>query len=145
YLRVEIAYPDHEYDSTVTHFTDNKASVRFTAPADGKGFTLTIEYVLIEPDVTYTIIPAETPTETPTEATTAPPGYIIVAFGDVDGSGELGILDVIAINKSLLGSLQLNAVSKSAADVDRNGVVDTTDALNILKAVVKLVTLPIQS
>ena len=30
------------------------------------------------------------------------------------------------------------------ADVDQNGAIDTTDALNILKAVVKLVTLPVE-
>ena len=63
----------------------------------------------------------------------------------MDGSGTVDILDVIAINKSLLGGLTLTDNGKAAADVDRNKTIDTTDALNILKAVVKLVTLPIQS
>ena len=62
----------------------------------------------------------------------------------MDGSGDLSIMDVIAINKSLLGGLTLTDAGRAAADVDRNKAIDTTDALNILKAVVKLITLPVK-
>ena len=71
------------------------------------------------------------------------PGDIL--YGDVDDSGVVDIMDVIAINKSLLGGLSLSDTGRKAADVDRNDAIDTTDALNILKAVVKLTTLPVES
>ena len=94
-----------------------------------------------------------TPTEAtykPTEATDKPtdkptePDPTGITFGDVDESGVVDIMDVIAINKSLLGGLTLSNAGRANADVDTSGVVDTTDALNILKAVVKLVTLPVK-
>ena len=52
-------------------------------------------------------------------------------------------MDVILLNKSILGSATLGAQGKINSDVDRNDAIDTTDALNVLKAVVKLVTLPV--
>ena len=63
-----------------------------------------------------------------------------VKKGDVDLSGVVDIMDVIAINKALLGGLSLTDEQADAADVDFNGAPDTTDALMILKYVVKLIT-----
>ena len=84
---------------------------------------------------------AQAPTDvTPTETK---PGTVL--YGDVDESGVVDIMDVIAINKSLLGGLTLTDQGKTNADVDLNQAIDTTDALNILKAVVKLTTLPVKS
>jgi len=65
------------------------------------------------------------------------------SYGDIDEDGELSIMDVILINKSLLGGATLSPAAKTNADVDKSGAVDTTDALIVLKAVVKLVTLPV--
>ena len=54
-------------------------------------------------------------------------------------------MDVIALNKYLLGSMKLGETAKANADVDTNKSVDSTDSLNILKYVVELVTeLPIK-
>ena len=66
-----------------------------------------------------------------------------VLYGDVDVNGVVDILDVVLINKSLLGGATLTAQGKTNADVDVDDAIDSTDALNILKAVVKLVTLPV--
>ncbi len=75
---------------------------------------------------------------TPSEASTA-------VTGDLTGDGTIDIMDVIKINKFLLGSETLTATEKSAADVDQSGEVDSTDALNILKYVVELIdTLPLE-
>lgn len=60
--------------------------------------------------------------------------------GDVNGDESIDILDVILVNRYLLGSASLVQEQTAAADVDGNGEVDTTDALNILKHVVKLIT-----
>ena len=67
------------------------------------------------------------------------------AYGDIDEDGALSIMDVILLNKSLLGGATLSDAAKANADVDKSGGIDTTDALNVLKAVVKLVTLPVKS
>ena len=47
-------------------------------------------------------------------------------------------MDVIALNKYLLGISSLTDAQKENADVDRSGKLDTTDSLNILKFVVEL-------
>ena len=59
-------------------------------------------------------------------------------LGDVRNDGGLDFLDVIALNQYLLGSCTLDAYSREAADVDKNGTVDTTDSLMILKEVVEV-------
>ena len=76
----------------------------------------------------------------PTE--TDPPSGDIV-YGDVDENGKVDIIDVITLNKNLMVNDPISAQGKKNADVDKNGKIDETDALNILKAVVELVTLPV--
>ena len=48
-------------------------------------------------------------------------------------------MDVIAINKFLLGSADLTEQGKLNANVDDGKEIDTTDSLNILKCVVELI------
>ena len=57
-------------------------------------------------------------------------------YGDLNGDSDVNILDVIIINKFLLGSSDLTDAQSSMADVDRSGKVNAMDALNILKKVV---------
>ncbi len=59
-------------------------------------------------------------------------------LGDVRNDDGLDILDVIALNQYLLGSCTLDAYSLKAADVDKNGTIDTTDSLMILKEIVEV-------
>ena len=75
----------------------------------------------------------------PAQETTAPQGTAL-PLGDLDNSGTIDIMDVIKINKFLLGSATLTPDEKTAADVNGNGDVDSTDSLNILKYVVELIT-----
>ena len=60
-------------------------------------------------------------------------------LGDVDESGQVNILDVITLNKSLLGKENLNSFQQKAADVNFSGTPDTADALLIMKYIVGLV------
>jgi hypothetical protein len=60
-------------------------------------------------------------------------------YGDANCDGTVDIIDVIKVNKFLLGSDKLTAEGKANADVDANNVVDTTDSLNILKCVVEMI------
>jgi len=71
--------------------------------------------------------------------TTAPEAAV---YGDVNCDGKVDILDVIKLNKFLLGSATLDSTASRNADVDLNQNVDATDSLNILKFVVELITLP---
>ena len=63
----------------------------------------------------------------------------IRALGDLTGDYLVDIMDVICINKALLGGIALTPEQNAAADVDGDGEVTTTDALTILKRVVKLI------
>lgn len=78
------------------------------------------------------------PSENPSEEDTTAPTDSDVKLGDVNEDGEIDILDVILLNKNLLGSTKLTEQGKRNADVDQNTKVDTTDSLTILKYVVKI-------
>lgn len=82
------------------------------------------------------------PTTTPTE-TTAPDSKVV--YGDVDCDGTVTILDVLTLNQHLLGiGEELKEGGDKNADVDNNNVLDDTDAMNILKSLVNLVSLPVK-
>ena len=53
---------------------------------------------------------------------------------------NIDIMDVIRLNRYLLGSFVLDDADKRCADVDHNGDVDSTDSLTILKYVVELIS-----
>ena len=67
-------------------------------------------------------------------------------YGDVDCDDKLSILDVITLNKNLMVGEELSPQGRINADVDRSNPEkpDEIDALNILKAVVELITLPVE-
>lgn len=85
-----------------------------------------------EPDA-----PTDPPAETDTPAATDDPAAVV--YGDVNADKVVDILDVIALNKFLLGGGGLDANARTNADVDRNETIDATDSLNILKFVVEIV------
>ncbi len=56
--------------------------------------------------------------------------------GDVTLDGNVDILDVITLNKAILGKETLTTLQNKAADVNRDNKIDASDALEILKQVV---------
>ena len=90
------------------------------------------------------------PTEPATEPQTDPqPSEELPAvslYGDVDCNGQVDILDVIALNKNIMVGDPLTPQGKVNADVDGSDPTapNEMDSLNILKAVVELITLPVQ-
>ncbi len=64
--------------------------------------------------------------------------------GDVNQDGYVSIVDVIQINKAVLGSETLNAEQQTLADAYQDGTVTSKDSLTILKHLVSLIeTLPV--
>ena len=80
-----------------------------------------------------------TETESVTESETVSETENSVLYGDVDCNGTVNILDVIALNRNLLGKDTLSDQSRKNADVDQNQQVDSVDSLNIMKYIVGLV------
>lgn len=72
-------------------------------------------------------------TDTPSDA---PAGTM---YGDVNCDGIVDIMDVISLNKFLLGSGSVSDQGRINANVDNNDAVDSTDSLNILKCVVDMI------
>lgn len=125
--------------------------------SDGTAPTVTMnpEVTIVFEDAIWVTPDYEIPTDDPTEETTEEPtveptveetteaptdepvGEAV--YGDVDDNGKVEILDVIALSKSLMGSGTLTTQGAANADVDQNGAINTTDALNIMKYLVKLI------
>lgn len=94
-----------------------------------------------EPDGTTPAVPEPDTSEPTAESTTEPDDSVV--YGDVNDDKEVDILDVIALNKFLLGAVSLDETARKRADVDVNKAIDSTDSLLILKKVVALIdTLP---
>lgn len=87
--------------------------------------------------------PATEPTTEPTtqpatEPTTLPTGAL--QPGDLNIDGMVDIVDVVLMNKYLLGLSELKGDALANADVDANGKVDSDDGLNILKFALEMIT-----
>ena len=55
--------------------------------------------------------------------------------GDVNLDGDLNIMDVIAVNKFILGIRKLDDAARKQADINNDGTVTSEDSLRILKSV----------
>ncbi|MBQ2263904.1 MAG: glycoside hydrolase family 9 protein, partial [Oscillospiraceae bacterium] len=96
----------------------------------------------ITPDEEDPAVPSE-PVPTEPEETTEneePSSDTENTYGDVNCDGKVNISDVLALNKNLLGGEVLTDEGIANADVDLDGSPTSTDALNILKFVIKIIT-----
>ncbi len=60
-------------------------------------------------------------------------------YGDANVDGEVDVLDIIVLNKYLLGGGKLSDQGALNADVDLDGDPSANDSLNIMKYIVKLI------
>lgn len=61
--------------------------------------------------------------------------------GDVDENGDISIIDALLVNQVILNGRQLTETQSYVADVNRNGIVDASDALDILMHTIGLYTI----
>lgn len=143
----------------IVEYKDNVSAVVFWGTTDDMSWRASKSPLLFNADYTakpsfYSIIdgivydqPSTEPTEPtdPSDEPTEPtPGTEVTMYGDVDCDGDVDIMDVILLNRSLMIGAEIEPQGVMNADVDSSDTVDAVDSLNILKAVVQLITLPVQ-
>ncbi len=57
----------------------------------------------------------------------------VLIYGDTSGDGMVGALDLLQVQKNILGASSLTGVSKVAGDTSRDGVIGALDLLQIQK------------
>ena len=82
----------------------------------------------------------EDPTEGDTEETSESGEVTVTKYGDADNSGEVDILDVITVNRAILGKEELSEQGLVNVDFNKDGKPDSTEALAIMKRIVSLLT-----
>ncbi|MBR4102267.1 MAG: hypothetical protein IKK51_10405, partial [Oscillospiraceae bacterium] len=66
-------------------------------------------------------------------------------YGDVNLDGDVDILDIIVLNRALLGAASLSDDAAANADVDKDKKPTPADSLNIMKYLVGLIdALPVK-
>lgn len=86
-----------------------------------------------------TATPRPTATATPDVTVTATPDTTDVKLGDVNGDGEIGAADALAVLKHAAKLTLLEGSAWTAADVNKDNMLDANDALNILKYAARLI------
>lgn len=64
--------------------------------------------------------------------------YTIVIYGDNNGDGEIDIIDLLKVQKNLLGASKLEGAYLKASDVNKDGEVDIIDLLKIQKHILNV-------
>ena len=85
-------------------------------------------------ETTETDAPTETTKESTTETSVKPD--LDVDYGDTNVDGEVGIADVVLLNKYLVKSASLSDQGKANADAYADGKLNADDSLSILKFLV---------
>ncbi|MBR1528730.1 MAG: Ig-like domain-containing protein [Oscillospiraceae bacterium] len=109
--------------------TETESETELIVPSEFPSETETVAETESETEL---IVTTEFPSETETVSETDPE----IMLGDLDSNGSLNILDVIMINRAILGKDHLTPEQNQAADFDQNGKVESNDSLAMLKQIV---------
>lgn len=126
---------------TVTLGTNGQSTycVNYTVFVSEKQAEETTTEATTTTEQTTTTMDSTAASETTTTTTTE-----TVNYGDVNCDGSINVLDVITLNKNLLGGGSLTPQGTLNADVDRDNTPTAADSLIILKFIIDLVeSLPV--
>jgi endoglucanase len=122
--------------SAINAFTPTYSAEETTeAPTEEQ---TTVEDTTAEPtteEVTSTTEVEVEPTEAPEESISSTTVEASL-YGDVNADGIIDVGDVILLNKSIVQSATLTDLQKANADAYKDGVIDSNDALTILRHLV---------
>lgn len=55
--------------------------------------------------------------------------YACIVYGDINGDGQVDIVDMLYMKRHILGTSSLNGLREIAADVNKKGGIDIVDML----------------
>ena len=61
--------------------------------------------------------------------------YKIVIYGDNNGDGKVSVVDLLRVQKDILGSSNLSTYDRKASDTNKDGSVDVVDLLRVQKQI----------
>ena len=61
--------------------------------------------------------------------------YKIVIYGDNNGDGKVSVVDLLRVQKDILGSSSMSSYDKRASDINKDGKVDVVDLLRVQKQI----------
>lgn len=59
--------------------------------------------------------------------------YTVLIYGDINGDSSISVLDLLKVQKHILGSSKLSGAEKEAADINKDGNVTVLDLLKVQK------------
>ena len=59
--------------------------------------------------------------------------YTVILYGDVNKDGKITVLDLLRVQKHLLGTQTLSGAEKTAADATKDGNLSVLDLLRVQK------------
>ncbi|MBD5144133.1 MAG: cellulase family glycosylhydrolase [Ruminococcus sp.] len=116
--------------------------------ADLESITLVFDKEITTVTVEEGVVKPPTPTEPETTAPTEPTGDTTepatseasILYGDANLDGNVDILDIIAMNKNILGQKIMTKQELLNSDLNKNGMVEPEESLAVMKYIVKLIT-----
>ena len=98
-----------------------------------------VEIANIMNDYYYTVLTVEQLQNFPVNSNFGYEVILTTMPGDVQENGKIDIIDVISVNKAILGKETFTDEQTNSADINQNGKPDADDALAIMKRVVGLI------
>ena len=62
--------------------------------------------------------------------------YDVVIYGDINGDGKLSVVDLVMMQKQILGTSQLSGAYAAAADISRDGKFSVKDLVLLQKHII---------
>ena len=133
--------PESPYSVTVLSFPEISETDYITVPLDTTTTTTETTTTITETTTTETESTTTTETETTTTETTTTTSTTDLAeeklLGDINGDGEVSIIDMIILRKYLLGIADESVVFSESFDCNEDGAVNIFDAVFLYSLILK--------